>query len=303
MLSYPHVTRFLRGTALSLSLLMFVSAATAQDLAEIKARGTLRHLGVPYANFVLGSNDGLDVEVVQLFARHLGVRYEYIEADWNNVIQDLIGRNITYQPTVRELDARPIRGDIIANGLTILPNRMKLVDYSAPTFPSIIWLLSRADYPAKPIKPSGNLLKDIEATKARLGLGSTFVMDNSCIDPRLHGIEGKGYRLLRFTKSANLNDIVPAVLKRESDMTLLDFPDILVAMDKWPGQIKIIGPISEEQRMAAAFRKTSPDLRRAFDEFLGQIQRDGTYMKLVQKYYPAAPRYLPAYFDEFGAKR
>jgi ABC-type amino acid transport substrate-binding protein len=303
MPSCPDFSFWLRRAVVALALLTTTFAAMAQDLADIKARGTLRHLGVPYANFVSGSGDGLDVELVQMFARHLGVRYEYVEADWKDVIQDLIGRNIAYQPTVHELDARPIRGDMIANGLTILPNRMKLVDYSAPTFPSIIWLLSRADYPTTPIKPSGNLQKDIEATKGKLRSGSTFVMDNSCIDPRLHGIEGKGYRLLRFTKSTNLNDIVPAVLKRESDMTLLDFPDILVAMEKWPGQIKIIGPISEEQRMAAAFRKTSPELRRAFDEFLGQIQRDGSYMNLVRKYYPAAPRYLPAYFDEFAAKR
>lgn len=297
-----NTVRFWRSAPAFL-LAVWSFAAAGQDLADIKASGTLRHLGVPYANFVSGSGDGLDVELVQMFARHIGVRYEYVEADWNNVIQDLIGHNIAYRPTVQELDPRPIRGDIIANGLTILPNRMKLIDYSSPTFPSVIWLLSRADYKARPIKPSGNLARDIEATKAKLASGSTFVMDNSCIDPKLHDIEGKGFHLLRFTKSTNLNDIVPAVLKRESDMTLLDFPDILVAMDKWPGQIKILGPISEEQRMAAGFRKTSPELRKAFDEFLARIQRDGTYLKLVRKYYPSAPRYLPAYFDEMAARR
>ena len=289
-----------RGLALLLTML--VLPALAQDLAEIRARGVLRHLAVPYANFVTGSNDGFDVEMVQMFARHLGVRYEYVETDWNDVIQDLIGRNVAWQPAVRELDARPVRGDMIANGLTILPNRAKLIDYSAPTFPSIIWLLSRSDYGVTPIRPSGSLSRDIEATKARLASGTTFVMDNSCIDPRLHNIDNKGYRLHRFTKSTNLNDIVPAVLKGESDMTLLDFPDILVAMDKWPGQFKIIGPISEEQRMAAAFRKTSPELRRAFDDFLAGIQRDGSYMKLVQKYYPSAPRYLPAYFEGMAGR-
>jgi ABC-type amino acid transport substrate-binding protein len=303
MRSLPHSVFSSRHVLLALAMIFWSLAGLCQDLAEIKARGTLRHLGVPYANFISGAGDGLDVELVQLFARHLGVRYEYVEADWNNVIQDLIGHNITYKPTIQTLDSRPIRGDMIANGLTILPNRMKLIDYSAPTFPSVIWLLSRADYKVTPIKPSGNLLQDIAATKAKLASGTTFVMDNSCIDPKLHDIEGKGYKLVRFTKSTNLNDIVPAVLKRESDMTLLDFPDILVALDKWPGQIKIVGPISDEQRMAAAFRKNSPELRKAFNEFLAQIQRDGTYIKLVRKYYPAAQRYLPAYFDEFSARQ
>ena len=81
-------------------------------------------------------------------------------------------------------------------------------------------------------------------------------------------------------------------------MTLLDFPDIMVALDKWPGRIKIIGPISEEQRMAAGFRKGSPALREAFNDFLAQIKRDGTYMKLVRKYYPTAPRFMPAFFAD-----
>lgn len=303
MRSYLPGIGFLRSSLLFVATLFWLLPALAQDLSDIRARGAIRHLGVPYANFVLGSGEGFDVEIVRAFAAHLGVRYEFVETDWDNVIQDLIGRDIAYRPTVRELGSRPIRGDIIANGLTILPNRLRLLDYSAPTFPSTVWLLARADFDVAPIKPSGNIADDIAATKAKLAAGTTFVMDNSCIDPRLHGIEGKGYPLQRFTKSNNLNDIVPAVLKGESNMTLLDFPDILVALEKWPGRIKVVGPIAEEQRMAAGFRKGSPELREAFNAFLARIQRDGSYMKLVEKYYPAAPRYLPAYFDGIATGR
>ena len=53
-------------------------SANAQDLAEIRERGVLRHLGVPYARFITGNGDGLDVEIIQLFARHIGVRYEFV---------------------------------------------------------------------------------------------------------------------------------------------------------------------------------------------------------------------------------
>ncbi len=284
---------------LSLSL----TPAKAQDLAEIRERGVLRHLGVPYARFVTGSGEGFDVEIVQLFAKHIGVRYEYVPADWNNVIQDLIGREIEYRPTTRMTGSRPVRGDIIGNGLTILPIRESLIDYSTPTFPSAVWLLARSESDVVPIVPSGDLATDIAATKAKLKVGATFVMDNSCLDPKLLGIEGKGYKLQRFTKSTSLNDIVPALLKKESDMTLLDVPDIIDAMEKWPGQIKVIGPISEEQRMAAAFRKTSPELRLAFNEFFSSIQNDGTYMSLVRKYFRSAPRYLPEYFRGIVGKR
>jgi ABC-type amino acid transport substrate-binding protein len=93
------------------------------------------------------------------------------------------------------------------------------------------------------------------------------------------------------------------LVKNESEMTLLDVPDIIDAMEKWHGQIKVIGPISEEQRMAAAFRKSSPELRQAFNTFFGELQADGTYMMLVKKYFRAAPRYLPAYFEGLPGSR
>lgn len=286
--------------ALSLACLSW--SVFAQDLAEIKARGVLRHLGVPYANFVTGSGDGLDVEIVQLFARHIGVRYEYVKTDWPNVIGDLVGHDLQYKPAPRAVGERPIRGDIIANGLTILEPRKVFLDYSDPTFPSAVWLLARAQSPVQPIKPGGNRDEDIRRTKALLSNGTTFVMDDSCLDPRLYDIEGKGFKLKRFTGSSNLNDIVPAMVKQESDMTLLDVPDVLIAMENWSGSIKVLGPISEEQRMAAGFRKTSPELRAAFNEFLAGIKQDGTYMRLVKKYFRAAPRYLPEFFHEIPAR-
>ena len=64
---------------------VFMGLAFSEDLPEIKKRGVLRHLGVPYANFVTGSGDGLDVEVVNLFAQHLGVKYQYIKTSWKSI--------------------------------------------------------------------------------------------------------------------------------------------------------------------------------------------------------------------------
>ena len=278
-------------------------SSQAQDLAEIREQGVLRHLGVPYARFVSGHGEGLDVEIIQRFADHIGVRYEYVPADWTNVIQDLIGQELEYKPVMRAVGKRPIRGDVIANGLTILPTRERVIDYSVPTFPSAVWLLARSDSAVRPIVPSGSLPGDIKATQSKLSEGSTFVLDNSCLDPKTLGIDGKGYRLKRFGASTSLNDIVPALLKNESEMTLLDVPDIIDAMEKWQGQIKVIGPISEEQRMAAAFRKSSPELRQAFNEFFSQLQSDGTYMSLVHKYFRSAPRYLPDYFKGLVGNR
>jgi membrane-bound lytic murein transglycosylase MltF len=69
----------------------------ADDLADIKARGELRHLGINYANFVTGAGDGFDVELVQGFAKHIGVKYKLVPTDSVSVIRDLLGKDVVRQ--------------------------------------------------------------------------------------------------------------------------------------------------------------------------------------------------------------
>jgi ABC-type amino acid transport substrate-binding protein len=269
--------------------------ASATDLDTIKERGVLRHLGIPYANFVTGSGDGLDVEVTQRFAKYLGVRYEYVESSWERVFGDLTGKQVPQNGSTAVRDV-PIRGDLIASGLTVLPWREKLLDYSDPTFPSAVWLIARADSKTAPIAGSGNRQRDIAATKTKIGRSSLLVKEATCLDPALYDLNGKGLDIRNYARSTNPNEMVPAILNHLAEMTLLDVPDALMALEKWPGQIKVIGPISDVQIMAAGFRKSSPDLRQAFNAFLESIKRDGTYASLTRKYYPTALRYFPEFF-------
>jgi ABC-type amino acid transport substrate-binding protein len=90
--------------------------------------------------------------------------------------------------------------------------------------------------------------------------------------------------------------MAPAILRGDAETSLLDVPDALVALEKWPAKIKVIGPISEPQVMGVAFRKESPLLREAFDRYLAAIRADGTYRRLVEQYYPAVPDYFPEFF-------
>ena len=81
-------------------------------------------------------------------------------------------------------------------------------------------------------------------------------------------------------------------------MTILDVPDALIALEKWPGKLKIIGPVSEKQVMAAGFSKDAPQLLAAYNKFLEKAKREGTYLKLIRKYYPSAKFFFPNFFRE-----
>jgi ABC-type amino acid transport substrate-binding protein len=283
---------------LSIVLLLLppMRIASTADLAEVRQRGVLRHLGVPYANFVTGSGDGLDVEVVKLFARYLGVRYEYVKTSWDTVIDDLIGQKVKpVREKVEFLGAVPVRGDIVANGLTVLPWREKVVLYSTPTFPTQVWIITHADSPMKPINPSGDISKDIDTVKKMLKGCSILGKMNTCLDPSLYGLQEAGAVVKPF--NSNLNDLAPAIIKGEAETTLLDVPDSLIALEKWSGKIKVLGPVSHMQRMAYAFAKDSGQLRQAFNQFFDQCKKDGTYLRLVKKYYPGVLRYHPEFFS------
>lgn len=299
-------SRFIIQLVVMLVLGLSSLQVLARDLAEIKAEGVLRHLGVPYANFVSQfeegnkvNHSGLDIELMQNFAKHLGVEYQFVPAQWATVFGKLTGRNgqfvnnkVVYSPE------QPIVGDVIANGLTVLDWRREIVDFSDDYFPSAVWLVARTTSELNPIKPSGSIFDDITMVRSLLKERDILAMKQSCLDPDLYNLYATEANVILPTKELQLNEMVPFLLSIDAEATLLDVADSLIAIDKWPNSIKIIGPISEEQRMAMGFRKDSPELREAFNQYLKQIRADGSYRKLVKKYYPTVFHYYQDYFDQ-----
>ena len=288
-----------RGTAVFLAVMavltLLQASAWCGDLAEVRKSGVLRHVGIPYANFVTGAGDGMDVALIQMFARRLGVRYEYVKSDWGTVVQDVTGKRTQAAGNeVSILGDAPVKGDLIANGFTVLPWRQKALLFSSPTFPSQIWLVARSDSKVQPIKPSGDMDTDIARTKALMKKRNVMALQKTCLDPSLYNLDATGAKVICFT--GKLNELAPAVIGGKAEMTILDVPDALVALDKWPGKIKILGPISGKQEMAVAFPKGSPELRDAFDEFLKQARKDGSYQRVVKRYYPTAAAFFPEFF-------
>lgn len=280
---------------------VFLNTAFATDLKEIQARGELRHLGIRYANFVTGSGDGFDVELTQGFAKYIGVKYTLVYSDFYNILRDLLGKDVVRKGKEVSLAGDyPVKGDMIATGFTMLPWREAVVLFSKPTFPSQVLLLAPADSKLTPIKGSKNLAADITESKGLIGKNSLLVMERTCLDPANYGLKGVGIDLKTYTKSTNLNEMVPALLNKEADLSLLDVPDAILDLKKWAGKIKVIGPVSEHQDLGAAFPKDAPELRNKFNEYLAKIKADGSYDKLVDKYYPGIRRYFPEFFARKG---
>jgi len=274
-----------------------VPAGDESDLAGVRARGELRHLGIPYANFNTGDGDGLDVEMMKLFARHLGVTYRYVQTTWAGIVPALTGKRVV--PRGQEIEVTgetPVQGDVIANGFTVLPWREKVMAFSTPTFPTQVWLVTPAAAALTPIRPAESLEEDIRSVKAQLKGLTVLGKPGTCLEPSLYGIRDAGGSEKSFP--GDMNDLAPALLQGEADALILDVPDCLVALRKWPGRIKVIGPISGRQQMACAFRREDAALRGEYERFLADCKQDGTYLRLVRKYYPDVFTYYPEFFRD-----
>lgn len=69
--------------------------------------------GVPYANFITGSGDGLDVELMKNFASYLEIKYQFVESDWGRIFGDLTDQHARRGKDGAEwLEQSPIIGDV-----------------------------------------------------------------------------------------------------------------------------------------------------------------------------------------------
>ena len=281
------------------TLLFIVPVSRADQLDKVMKSGTLRHLGIPYGHFVTPSHQGFDVELMQAFAHYLGVEYQFVESTWTEIVTDLTGKIVkVHGDTITVIGRKKRKGDIISTGFTVLPWRQKLVLFSQTTFPSGIWLIARNDSVLTPIKPTGDINKDITMVKDELHGISVLGLKGTCLAPSLYGIDKTGARIKFFPSDQNLDRMIPSIIAEEAESALIDVPLALIALTTWPGKIKVIGPVSPPQKMACACAKDSPKLKHAFDAFFEDFKKSGRYLKLLEKYYPSIFTYYPQLLSE-----
>ncbi|KAF1076212.1 transporter substrate-binding domain-containing protein [Halodesulfovibrio sp. MK-HDV] len=278
-----------------LSIFLFYSTSYSISLTEIRARGELHHLGVPYARFANNDAAGLDCSLVRRFAEYLGVRYKFIPTTWRNAIPDLIGMRPT--PSGIGQPVTTIRGDILANGLSMIPERTEYVLFSKPTFTAQVWLLAKPDAEIVPIQPTGTVEKDIEMTIEKTVGKTVFGIEDLCIDVKLFP---KLLDTAHMAINVPLQTIPQPVsfLKSSYDIFLMESPSALMALGMWPYSFKIIGPVAKQKNMGVAFAPDSLELRDEFNRFFTALWKSGEYQKLVNSYYPNSFQYFKKFFTK-----
>lgn len=196
-----------------------------------------------------GQLAGYDVDVARAVGDKLGVRVEFVETAWDSIFAAL------------EAD----RFDIVANEVTITPEREAKYDLSAPYSTAEGVIVTRAD------DTSITSLADLEGKRSAQSPTSNWATVAEQAGAQIVSVDG-------FAQAISaLNDGRVDVLVNDS-LTVLAYqaehPD---------APIKVAATTGETSEQAFAARKNSgllPELNRALDE----LRADGTLTRISEKY-------------------
>jgi len=238
-----------------LSLLMF-SVSGEDDLAKIKSAGILR-IGTEgtYPPFTFhdasGALVGFDVEIAQEVAKRLGVAAQFTDGKWDGLIAGL--------------DAN--RYDAVFNEVSITEARKAKYDFSDA------YILSKAALIVKTDNKEIKSFADLKGKKSAQTLTSNFaqiVKDNGGIVVGDDGFNQSIDLLLAGRVDATVND----------NLSFLDFKT-----KKPDAKIKIAATLADADRSGAIVRKGNPELVAAINKALADAKADGSYLKVLQKYF------------------
>lgn len=252
MLRFNKMAALIAGTIFSMSV---ASAGFAASTFEtIKKRGEIR-VGIEpgFLPFEMqtktGKWVGFDVDMMNAFAKSIGVKAKFIATQWDGIIPGLLAKKY----------------DVIVSGMTITKERAKTVSFSNPYYAAGLKVMVNSES-AKKIKAA----KDLDSAKVKIAtkLGTTGDI--------YVGKKIKKAKIRKFDREA---DAAQSVLFKQTDAFIYDKPFLeLFVSGKGKGLTLLPGLLSEEN-FGLATRKKDKALLATFNGFLAKWRTSGGYKK------------------------
>jgi cystine transport system substrate-binding protein len=241
-----------------LLLLLAALPASADSLAAIKQRGTLR-IGCEgtYSPFCYqdeqGTLVGFDVDVARAVADKIGLKAQFLPSKWEGILA--------------ALDSG--RFDVVANQVTISEERKKVYDFSEPYTYSGLQILVRKDR-VKDIKGPD----DLAGKKVGVLLGTNHEQWLKEHAPKAE--------ISTYDEDATRNQ---DLLVGRIDAILNDRLIVGSVEKIYGGTIVPAGGLLSETRQAMAIKKGDPELVAAINQALAALSADGTMKKISEKWF------------------
>src|SRR3954449_11704392 len=219
------------------------------DVLRVATEGTY----APFSFHDPGSNEltGYDVEVAKAVGAKLGKKVEFSETQFDSIFAGLESN----------------RYDVIANQVTITPERQAKYLFSTPYTVSSGVVVTRAD------DNSVHSLADVKGKRSAQSTTSSFAELATQAGAQVEPVEG-------FTQAITL------LKQKRVDVTINDSLALL-EYQKSTGDkdVKIAAKIDPPSEQALVFRKNEADLQTQVDGALKALRADGTLARISEKYF------------------
>src|SRR3954453_8835567 len=228
------------------------SSSGSNDALRVGTEGTY----APFSFHDPGSNEltGYDVEVANAVGAKLGKKVEFSQTQFDSIFAGLESN----------------RYDVIANQVTITPERQAKYLFSAPYTVSTGVVVTRAD------DDSVHSLADVKGKRSAQSTTSSFAEVATQAGAQVEPVEG-------FTQAITLLKQKRVDVTINDNLALLEYQKTTGDKD-----VKIAAKIDPPSEQALVFRKNGSDLQTQVDGALQALRADGTLSRISEKYFGEA---------------
>jgi L-cystine transport system substrate-binding protein len=225
------------------------SGSDSSGVLRVGTEGTY----APFTFHDPGSNEltGYDVDVARAVGAKLGKKVEFSETQFDSIFAGLESN----------------RYDVIANQVTINPERQAKYLFSAPYTVTNGVVVTRAD------DDSVHALADVKGKRSAQSTTSAFAEVATQAGARVEPVEG-------FTQAITLLKQKRVDVTINANLAFLEYQKTTGDKD-----VKIAAEIDQPNEQALVFRKDSADLQTQVDGALKALRADGTLAGISKKYF------------------
>ena len=252
--------QFLRGTCASVALLL-PARGRAEPTMRLLRPGELRvgtyFVNPPFEFIDKDARVGFEVDLIDATAQKLQLQSVFVDTRWEVILHDM-ERN---------------RFDCIIGGITITPEREKVLDWSTPYMVTTLSLIVDDRR-----MPQATSLADL--TTAAVGVQA----DTTDYDAALALHRAGRIESVKVYPFARIGDAIADLVAGRIGAVMKIYPVAAYITRQTPG-LKIVAQIpADPQPLAIGFNRENPGLLATVDGALATLKSDGTYRSLMTKW-------------------
>jgi polar amino acid transport system substrate-binding protein len=197
-----------------------------------------------------GHRTGFDIELTEALAKAMGKKIAWTDIDFKGLIPAIISG----------------RADAAMSAIYITPAREKAVDFTDSYYAGGLVVLTKTDSPIKS-------LKDLDGKRVTVQVGTKSV-----------GYMQQHYPKVQRVEVEKNQEMFNLVAIGRADAAVTGKPAAKLFAQKNPG-FKVLDEQITTEAYGIAVSKNEPELTKEFNQALKTIKANGTYQKIVDKWF------------------